>query len=195
MRAIREKLKIIVAHEIVRRYVITNSFDGVLTVLGIVLAEFLSGIDSPEMVVLPSVGAAIALSVSGVWSAYSAERAEIKRKIRDIEAHLMKNLSGTEFSRKREKMAIVIGAVNGLSPLIASLVAVSPFFLVNTGMIGMNQAFYYSMAVSAAILFILGAFAGEIAKEKRILQGFMMLLAGVVTAAIFMLLFYTGLLR
>ncbi|NQU79211.1 VIT1/CCC1 transporter family protein [Candidatus Woesearchaeota archaeon] len=184
--------KILVEHEIVRRYVIINLFDGALTIMGIIIAVFLSGFRDPKLIILPSIGATIAMAVSGIWGAYAAERAEIKNKIRELEAHLMKGLTGTEFSRKRENMAWVISIVDGVIPLLASLIIILPFFLVNPGIITMDVAFYISMAAVIAILFGLGAFAGWIAKENSLKQGFIMLLAGVVIGVIFMLLAFLG---
>jgi predicted membrane protein (TIGR00267 family) len=190
----RNLLGILVEHEIVRRYILINSFDGALTILGIVLAEFFSGIDEPTLIILPSVGAAVAMCISGVWGAYSAERAEVKKSIRTMEAHLMKDLSDTAFSRKREKMAVIIGFVDGMSPLLVSLVIIIPFFLANAGMIGMAHAYYISLAVVTAVLFMLGAMAGKIAKESMVGQGIVMLLAGIVIGLIFLLLNFAGLL-
>ena len=87
-----DHFRILVEHEIVRRYVIINSFDGALTILGIIFAEFFTRIDDPRMVILPGLGAAVAMCVSGIWGAYSAERAEVKRSIRELEVHMMHDL-------------------------------------------------------------------------------------------------------
>ena len=62
-----KKLKLLYSHEIVRRYVVSNSFDGALTMLGIIIANFFAGTMDPHLIVLPGVGAAIALGISGVW--------------------------------------------------------------------------------------------------------------------------------
>jgi predicted membrane protein (TIGR00267 family) len=189
-----EYIRILVEHEIVRRYVLINSFDGALTILGIILAELFSNIKDPKLIILPSIGAAVAMSVSGIWGAYSAERAEIRKSIRTMEAHLMKDLSGTEFSRKREKMAWVIGVVDGLSPLSVSLVIIIPFFLAAGGLISISYAYYSSLAIVAAIIFLLGALAGKIARESLVKQGVIMLLAGIAIGAVFMVLVLTGVL-
>ena len=191
---IHEYFKVLVEHEIVRRYIIINSFDGALTILGIVVAVFLSGITDPRLIIIPSVGASVAMCVSGIWGSYAAERAEIRKKIRTIEAHLMKDLSGTEFSRKREKMALVIGIVDGIIPLILALILIAPFFFVPVGILDMHTAYYLSLALVAANLFMLGAFAGKIAKESMLKQGLVMLFAGVIIGIIFMLLAYLGVL-
>ncbi|MBU2561456.1 MAG: VIT1/CCC1 transporter family protein [Nanoarchaeota archaeon] len=191
---IKQYLKILVEHEIVRRYIIINTFDGALTILGIVVAVFVSGIMDHKLIIIPSIGASIAMCVSGIWGSYTAERAEIRKKIRTIEAHLMKDLSGTEFSRKRERMAWVIGVVDGVIPLILAFILIAPFFLVSGGHITMRTAYYLSFALVAANLFMLGAFAGKISNESMVKQGVVMLLAGGVIGIIFLLLTVAGVL-
>ncbi len=189
---IKEYYTILVEHEIVRRYIIINSFDGALTILGIVVAVFMSGITDPKLIIIPSIGASIAMCVSGIWGSYAAERAEIRKKIRVIEAHLMKDLSGTEFSRKRERMAWIIGVVDGIIPLILALILIAPFFFVPTGQLAMKTAYVLSLVMVAINLFLLGAFAGRIAKESMIKQGIIMVFAGVIIAVIFLVLTRTG---
>lgn len=189
---IKDCLKILIEHEIVRRYMIINSFDGALTILGIIAAVFMAGITDPKLIILPTVGASIAMCVSGIWGSYAAERAEIRKKIRQFEAHLLKDLTNTEFSRKREQMALVIGLVDGIIPLILAFVLIIPFFLVNPGIISMTAAYYMSLSLIAATLFGLGMFAGQIAQESMLKQGFVMLFAGVITGAIFAILAFFG---
>ncbi|MBW2997136.1 VIT1/CCC1 transporter family protein [Candidatus Woesearchaeota archaeon] len=191
-KSILNYFRILVEHEIVRRYIIINSFDGALTILGIVVAVFMSGIKDPKLIIIPSIGASIAMCVSGIWGSYAAERAEIKKKIRVIEAHLIKDLSGTEFSRQREKMAWIIGVVDGIIPLILAFILIFPFFFVPAGYISIQAAYYLSLALVAVNLFVLGAFAGKIAKESMIKQGVIMLLAGVVIGLIFIVLAWLG---
>jgi predicted membrane protein (TIGR00267 family) len=194
MNKVREFFRILVEHEIVRRYIIINTFDGALTILGIVVAVIMSGLFDPKLVIIPSIGASVAMCVSGIWGSYAAERVEIRNKIRSIEAHLMQSLNNTEFSRKREKMALIIGLVDGIIPLIIALVLIMPFFFVNPGILSMSMAYYTSLVLIAINLFVLGAFAGQIAKESMIKHGFIMLLAGVLIGVIFMFLTWIGVL-
>ncbi|HII71850.1 TPA: hypothetical protein HA265_03795 [Candidatus Woesearchaeota archaeon] len=192
--SLKEYVQILVEHEIVRRYIIINSFDGALTILGIVVAVIMSGIRDPELVIIPSVGASVAMAVSGIWGSYAAERAEIRKKIRSIESHLMKSLSNTTFSRKREKMALIIGIVDGVIPLIIAFMLILPFFFVNPGLLSMDWAYYFSLILVGINLFILGVFAGKIAHESIIKQGLVMLFAGFLIGGIFLILTYLGVL-
>lgn len=190
----RNYLKILTEHEIVRRYIIINSFDGALTILGIIMAVFIGGFHDPKLIILPSVGASIAMCISGIWGSYAAERAEIKKKIRQMETHLMHNLTGTEFSRKREEMAWIIGVVDGTIPLILAIILILPFFFVVPGMITISVAYYISLSLIGLNLFVIGLFAGKIAQENMLKQGFIMLFAGILIGVIFYLLALTGIL-
>jgi predicted membrane protein (TIGR00267 family) len=190
--SLRIYFRILAEHEIVRRYLIINSFDGALTILGIIFAEFFGSVHDPALIILPGIGAAVAMCVSGVWGAYSAERAEVKHAIRTMEAHLLKDLSGTEFSRKREHMAFVVGLVDGISPLAASFFILMPFFFVGAGAIPINIAYQISFALVGIVLFTLGALAGRIARESMVKHGIIMLLAGGTIGAIFLLLAAAG---
>lgn len=191
---LKEYYKILVEHEIVRRYIIINTFDGALTILGIVVAIIMSGIRDPELVIIPSIGASVAMCVSGIWGSYAAERVEIRKKIRTIEAHMMKSLSNTQFARKREQMAWIIGVVDGIIPLIVAFILILPFFFVNPGIISMQLAYYSSLILIGINLFVLGVFAARISNESMIKQGLLMLFAGFIIGGIFLLLTYLGVL-
>lgn len=191
---IRKYIKMLVEHEIVRRYIIINSFDGALTVLGIVFIEFISGISEPEMVFLPCIGAAIAMLVSGIWGAYFAERAETKKDIRALESHLLRNLEKSLFARNKKRLAVISSLTFGLSPFMTALIITVPFFFASAGAISIDLAYYFSFGLVAAVLFILGVFAGRIGRENIIKQGLLMVLAGFAIGFIFLLLAWMGVL-
>ena len=72
--------------KIARRYFINNFYDGALTVLGIILGFFVIIFKNSEnasisstYVILPSIGTAISMFISGVSGSYLSEKAERKR--------------------------------------------------------------------------------------------------------------------
>lgn len=180
-------------NEIIRRYIVLNSFDGALTMLGIIIASFFAGVTEARIVFAPGLGAAIALCVSGIWGAYATESAETKRSTKELEKHMMKKLHGTLFVKKKYKMAIKIAIINGLTPLLVSLAILSPFLAAQMGLLQMAQAYYASLAIVTFLLFLFGAFSGSVAKENPFMHGFRMLLAGLVIGLIFYALFLVGL--
>ncbi len=180
-------------NEIVRRYVIMNSFDGALTMLGIILANFFSGTTNVQLVILPSIGAAIALCISGIWGAYTAEFAEVKRSIKELEHHMMRKMHNTHYARKEQIMAYTISFVNGMVPLVVAFILITPFFFVKMGTLTTARAYYYSFGAVSVALFGFGMFAGKTSKENVFIHGAKMLLAGVVISLIFYLLTLIGL--
>lgn len=181
-------------NEIVRRYIVTNSFDGALTILGILLAVFFAGIQDPRYIILPGIGAATAMGVSGIWGAYAAEISEVRNKRRELEKHLLVNIGKSKTAKQRDKMAVVIGVVNGLSSFIVSLLIIIPFFLVSFNIISMTLAYYLALGLIGVTLFLLGMFTGFTAEESVFKKGFVMLLAGIIMGFIFYIMAKVGLL-
>jgi len=187
-------LSLLKEHGIIRRYIIVNSFDGALTILGIIFASFVAGISNPRFVVLPCIGAAIALFISGVFGAYAAERAESKKSIKELETHLLRKVDGTLVTKRGKKNVFIVALINGLSPMIVAFFILLPFFFSSGEIININSAYYFAFLIAASLLFLLGVFTGRIAKENVIKHGIIMLLAGIIIGAIFYALSLLGLL-
>lgn len=191
---LKQVFSIIKEHEIIRRYVVINSFDGALTIFGIILVNYVAGIMNPSMIILPSIGAAIAMCVSGMWGAYAAESAEVTKKMKVLEKHMLRKLHTSKRVLEDKKINFLVGIVDGFSPLITSFIIIIPFFLAKAQIILMVHAYYAAMAIIAAFLFILGVFLGKIAKENIYKNGLKMLFAGAIIAFIFYLLSFFGIL-
>jgi len=63
-------LHLLRAGNITRRYLVTNGFDGALTMLGMLTGFYTSGMTNLSVAISACLGAAIALFVSGLSSAY-----------------------------------------------------------------------------------------------------------------------------
>ena len=61
---------------IARRFFVMNSFDGSLTMLGIIVGSWVSGVRNPSKIVGTGLGACLAMGISGMVGAYASERAE-----------------------------------------------------------------------------------------------------------------------
>ncbi|MHA1897877.1 MAG: VIT1/CCC1 transporter family protein [Promethearchaeota archaeon] len=74
--------------EIARRYFVMNFFDGILTVLGLVIGNFflfLNGVElSKNEILLPALSISVAIGISGITGGYLAEKAERKKTIIDL---------------------------------------------------------------------------------------------------------------
>jgi len=177
-------LELIKKNDIIRRYIVMNSFDGVLTILGIVIAMLVAGALEPRIVIISAVGVIIATGVSGIWGGYSAEKAERKRSIKVLEKHLLRNLSKTNIEEEYKKMSLMMGLANGLSSTIVSFILIIPFFLAQLNLIEKMQAYYFSILLIVFSLFVLGYFIGSIAKERHLQHGIEMIGAGVLVGII-----------
>ncbi len=70
---------------IVRRYFVVNGFDGALTMLGLLMGFHVSNNVILSVVITACMGTAIALTVSGISSAYISESAEKRQELRELE--------------------------------------------------------------------------------------------------------------
>jgi predicted membrane protein (TIGR00267 family) len=184
----RESLRIVGAGEIARRYFVMNAFDGALTVLGIVLGAYIAGVRDEGIVVSAVLGASLAMGLSGVWGAYMAEKAERTRKLKELETALFTNLKNTRLHRASMTVIVWLAVVDGGSPVMVALAAITPFFLSRLGVFSFTLSVYLSIFVSLATLFALGVFLGRISRENMVFQGLKMASAGVIIATILLIL-------
>jgi predicted membrane protein (TIGR00267 family) len=189
-----EYFKLLKEEEVARRYFVVNTFDGALTILGIISAIYISDTRDAGVIIISGMGAAIAIAVSGIWGAYAIERAERMKSLRELEMHLMRDLDETTLERRAKIVTIMVALVDGLSPLITSIIILSPFFASKTGMFDIETAFYLAMTLIALTLFILGVFVSRVAKENIIAGGTKMLIAGIIVTAITFFLHYAKIL-
>lgn len=180
--------KLASASDIARRYFVTNGFDGALTMLGLVIG-FYSSSQAPNGVILAAcLGAAIALTVSGLVSAYISESAERKKELSELEQALVKNMDDSAHAKAAKLVPIFVAAVNGLSPLIISLIIISPMGLSLSGYELPIPPLQFSIIIAFITLFALGIFIGKISGQFWLWSGFRTLLIAVITAAIILLI-------
>jgi predicted membrane protein (TIGR00267 family) len=179
-RRLREYDEITNLGPIIRRYFVIGAFDGALTVLGIIIGGSAFG-DLEEhkgLILSAAFGAAIALAVSSAVGAYEAERVEKKLDLRTIERAMLARLS--EEHREAFRFAALLSAlVHGIAPLLAALLPVIPFLLVDAG-----TAVLSSIAITLTILFLLGAYLGNLVRERALLTGLRFVAAGAGTAVV-----------
>ncbi|MHC1586562.1 MAG: VIT1/CCC1 transporter family protein [Candidatus Hecatellaceae archaeon] len=177
-------LKLTRAEEIARRYFVMNSFDGALTVLGIILGSYVAGVREPTIILSAVLGASLAMGLSGVWGAYTAEKAERTRELKELEAALFTNLKGTRLHKASLATIVWLAVIDGVSPVVVALTAISPFLLCLLGLLSFTFSLYASITITILVLFILGVFLGKISRENLILNGLKMVSAGALIAII-----------
>jgi len=176
--------KLTSASDIARRYFVTNGFDGALTMLGLIIGFYSSNSVSITVIISACLGATVALTVSGLVSAYISESAERKKELNELEQALVKNLDDSAHARAAKLVPFFIAAVNGLAPLLLSLFIISPLWFSLLGISFPLNPLLLSIIIAFLTLFILGAFIGKISGRFWLWSGFKTLLIAIVTAGI-----------
>lgn len=185
--AVREYERITGFWKIARRALANNSFDGVLTMVGVLTGSYLGGVRDATTVIQIGIAASISIGISGLWGAYLAESAERGRELAQLERVSLINLSGTKFSRAARVAVAIVSLVDGLSPLVSSLIMLLPFFI--APLIGnILVAYALAMVIGLISLFGLGMFLGHMSERSLIGYGLRTVMAGVVAIAIIFLL-------
>lgn len=179
LQQLREYDDIAEISDIARRYFAMNAFDGVLTIIGVVMGNFTAGVSSPAIVISTGLSTCMAMGISGLWGAYLTESAERKRSLDILENHTLSDLSGTKIGRASRAAVIIVALVDGLAPFAAALLVLSPFFF-STSLGEITISYYLSLGMALATLFAVGAFLGRVSKDSLILSGLKMIGAGLV---------------
>lgn len=177
-------LRITRTHDIVRRYFVVNGFDGALTMLGLIIGFLVSTPADLSLIINACLGAAIALGVSGVSSAYVSESAERKRALGKLEEAMISNLQESAHGEAARLAPILIALVNGSAPLIISLLILIPLWLSNAGISLPLPPLYAAIIIALLLVFLLGVFLGRIAGVSWLRSGIQTLLVAIVTAAL-----------
>ncbi len=177
-------LHILRARSIARRYLITNGFDGALTMLGMITGFYTSGMTELSVAISACLGAAVALFISGLSSAYLSEKAEREKELRELEQALVTDLKESDYGMASRYLPILVALVNGLSPLLLSLLIILPLFLAEQGYVLLLSPFINSIIVALICVFFLGLFLGKISKTFWLWSGLRTLAIAIITVAI-----------
>jgi len=173
--------------EIGRRYFAMNAFDGVLTIIGVLMGNLTAGVDEPQIVVTTGLTTCIAMGVSGLWGAYLTEAAERKRDLDELSRHTLTDLNHTRIGRAARVAVVTVAAIDGLAPFLAALIVLIPFFAAGLFPV-VTWAYYTSLGMALLTLFGLGLFLGHISRGNLILYGVRTVVAGLVSILISFLL-------
>ena len=175
-------------NDIVRRYFVVNGFDGALTMLGMIIGFLISDADDMNVVINACLGAAIALGMSGLSSAYVSEVAERKRALDRLEEAMITDLRDTAHGDAARWVPLWVAVVNGMAPLLMSLLILLPLWLAAAGATLPVSPFYVAIAVALLLIFLLGVLLGRIAAISWLRSGVQTLLVAVVTIALIYLI-------
>jgi predicted membrane protein (TIGR00267 family) len=174
----REYSELSGAGSIVRRAFANNSFDGVLTMVGVVMGSFVVGIQDATVVLITGLSTAAAIGISGGWGAYLAESAERRHEIAELEKNTLTDLHDTKIGKAARSAVVTVAAVDGLSPFLAAFLVVIPFFFTSL-LPSIDYAFYASLGMALLSLFGLGVYLAGVSKENKLVYGIKTAIAGV----------------
>jgi predicted membrane protein (TIGR00267 family) len=177
-------LRITRTHDIMRRYFVVNGFDGALTMLGLILGFLVSGTSDLSVIINVCLGAAIALGVSGVSSAYVSETAERKRALAKLEDAMITDLGDSAHGDAARGVPLLIALVNGFAPLAMSLLILIPLLAANAGWMLPLPALHAAVAIALLLIFLLGVFLGNIAGVSWLRSGIRTLLIAILTVVL-----------
>lgn len=176
------------SHGIIRRYFVVNGFDGALTMLGLITGFHLGGEVALDVVIGACLGAAVALGISGVTSAYLSESAERRRALAELESAMVTDLSDTAHGSAARVLPLLIASVNGAAPVLMSLVVIAPLWLARAGIPLPLEPLPAAIATAFLCIFGLGVFLGRVGGTSWWWSGIKTLLIALVTVLIILLL-------
>lgn len=184
LRQARHHLKLTQSHGILRRYFVVNGFDGALTMLGLAIGFLVSNTDDIVVMINACLGTAIALGASGVSSAYLSESAERQHALTEIEEAMISSLQDSEHGKAARGIPWLIALVNGLAPLIISLLIMTPLFIHRAIIAFPLSPLYIAIAVALLLIFFLGVFLGKIAGISLLRSGLQSLFVAIATVSL-----------
>ncbi|MBD3188567.1 hypothetical protein GF325_17180 [Candidatus Bathyarchaeota archaeon] len=189
---------------VARRFFVKNMTDGILTTLGVVIGFFVGYLNNPSevqstnIIVLPGIGTAVAMCVSGVLASYMTESAERRKALLELRQDMVlldiekeeeaarkkkrKRRKSRTLQEKAERFATITASlIDGFSPFVAALVVLIPFYWP-----GDDQLWQYmtSIILTCILLFLLGSYLGRLSKVNYIVYGLKMVMMGVITLVI-----------
>ncbi len=176
------------AHTIARRYFVTNGFDGALTMLGLTMGFYSSDYVAAPVIISACLGAAIALTISGLASAYVSESAEREKELKALEQAVVGDLENTAHGRAARWVPVLIALVNGFAPLLMALLIMTPLWLSEAGVALPLPALESAIVTAFLTLFMLGVFLGTVSGQFWLWSGLRTLIIALFTAGINLLL-------
>ncbi|AIJ05711.1 hypothetical protein JH146_0866 [Methanocaldococcus bathoardescens] len=162
------------------RYIVRGLIDGSLSALGVVIGA--SGSADASVIIAAGLGGGIANGLSNILGAFTAEKASLERERIQKEKSLLKHngyLKKSIIYKKAIRETMICGLIDGISTALGSALPVIPFFLFD-----IKTALYIAIAITIAILFILGVFIGKISKENVAVSGIKMVAGALIVAVL-----------
>ena len=157
--------------------------------LGIVVGSAFAGAAvGLNIIILTMLTTSLALGISTGVSVYEAESLEQERKISDLEKALFTDLKDTSIHKTAKSIILLATAINFATPLFSCAVTITPFILVQIGLLPLYIAGWLSVGLALSTLFGAGVYMGRIGKTNPYKKGLRMVAFGVLAFVIGFLL-------
>jgi len=154
---------------IARRMFATNSFDGLLSALGVSVGGFSPDV-KPEFLALGIIGGSLSMGVlSGVVGVYLSERAERVREVRELEKKVAKSLRNSVYWKAANVIPIYIALWSGVGIIFFPLLVAAPYLAAASGIISMTRAFYASIGVALTLMALIGVYLARISGSSQLM--------------------------
>ena len=188
-RFIKSYLEIAGVKEIARRYFVINAFDGVLTILGVILGSYAISVKNPSIIVSAGLGGCIAMGLSGFVGTLLAEQAEQQQRIKTLEKAMGGiDLSNSLVDKVGTYASVVVALIDGTAPMIASIPPILPFYMSMRGSISIAKAYLTSIPAAISELVMLGVLLGHVSRGSKVKYGLITGGAGILLSALLLLL-------
>ncbi len=175
------------SHGLLRRYFVVNGFDGALTMLGLAMGFRVSAERDVAVMISACLGAAVALFMSGLTSAFISEWEERKRSLADLEAAMVSDLGESLHADAARKVPMVVAMVNGFAPLTMSLIILSPLLLAHAAVALPADPLDLTIATAFVLIFLLGVYLGRVGGTFWLWSGLRTAMIAAATALIILL--------
>ncbi len=174
------------------RYIALGTLDGILAVMGVILAASgvasAGGLHLPNFVIgLTGLSGGIALSLSNTFGSYIGEKAEEFRNIRELEHKMMLDegkLDGTLIHTQAKRRIYMSMFTHGFSSIIGSLVPVTPFLILTNR----SMAIVTTIILCFVALVILGIYLGRVSRENLLKTIVEIVIIGIIIGVVSLLL-------
>jgi predicted membrane protein (TIGR00267 family) len=141
----------------------------------------------PSVIIKIGLSTCLAIGMSGAFGRYLSERAERRRLLRQMEKDMLTDLGDTSIEREGTNKMVIISLVDGVTPALAAVLPLSPFFLAQASIISVSVSITVSFVLMGMVLFGLGMFLGKTAEENTFLYGGLVVAVGFATSLIIFL--------
>lgn len=183
LQRLREYDRIADISQIARRYFAMNAFDGILTMIGVLMGNFTAGVSQANIVVSTGLATSIAMAMSGLWGTSMTEMAERRRSLTDLEEQTLSDLSDTRIGEASRAAIVIVTIVDSASSFGAALLVLSPFFLA-TWVADISSLYWASIAIALLSLIGVGMFLGAVSRTNILISSLKMLGAGALTVGV-----------